>query len=411
MTQSAYASSLAEQADVRQAVDSASREVLEQLDGRTADLVFAFFTPTHARSAAQLSASLREQIGCRHLVGCTAEWVAGGGRELEDAPGLSVWAASMPGAEIVPFHVTFERTPDGVLCNGVPPAAAEPAAPPGQVVDSGRSTAPRGGDPREPAALFLLADPFTTAADAFLTHLADEHPQVPCWGGMASGARQPGQNVLLLGDSCLDTGGVGILIRGGPPIQSLVSQGCRPVGKPFIVTKSDRNAIFELGGLPALKRLQEIFAESTEEEQALMRGGLHLGIVLNEYQERFSRGDFLIANVLGADHGSGALGVGAAVRTGQTVQFHVRDASTAHEDLTQLLQHAQGGGRRPRAALMFTCNGRGTRLFSQPNHDASAIQEICGPIPLAGFCAQGELGPVAGQNHVHGFTASVALFG
>jgi small ligand-binding sensory domain FIST len=93
------------------------------------------------------------------------------------------------------------------------------------------------------------------------------------------------------------------------------------------------------------------------------------------------------------------------------VQFHIRDADAADEDLRQLLamQREKRSGV-PGGALLFSCNGRGTRLFSKPNHDAGVIQDLCGPLPLAGFFAQGELGPVGGRNYIHGFTASVALF-
>jgi small ligand-binding sensory domain FIST len=118
-----------------------------------------------------------------------------------------------------------------------------------------------------------------------------------------------------------------------------------------------------------------------------------------------------VRNVLGIDRDSGALAITERVRVGQTVQFHVRDAATADEDLHALLQldvHAHD--KRPAAALVFSCNGRGSRLFPEPNHDARTVRAEAGDIPLAGFFAQGELGPVGGENFIHGFTASVALF-
>jgi small ligand-binding sensory domain FIST len=133
--------------------------------------------------------------------------------------------------------------------------------------------------------------------------------------------------------------------------------------------------------------------------------------VLNEYQDQFQRGDFLVRNVLGLDRDSGALGITERVRVGQTVQFHVRDADTADEDLHELLKlHVCSHEKRPGGAILFTCNGRGSRLFKQPDHDAQTIRAEIGDVPLAGFFAAGELGPVGGQNFIHGFTASVVLF-
>jgi small ligand-binding sensory domain FIST len=179
----------------------------------------------------------------------------------------------------------------------------------------------------------------------------------------------------------------------------------------MVITRAEDNIIFELGGKPPMQQLKDLWETLTPDEQRLFQQGLHVGRVLNEYRGDFQRGDFLVRNVLGLDRTSGALAITERVRVGQTVQFHVRDAATADEDLHALLQldlHAHD--KRPAAALLFTCNGRGTRLFDRPNHDAAALRAEAGEIPTAGFFAQGELGPVGGQNFIHGFTASVALF-
>jgi small ligand-binding sensory domain FIST len=179
----------------------------------------------------------------------------------------------------------------------------------------------------------------------------------------------------------------------------------------MVITKAEENIILELGGRPPLAHLQELWQSLTPHEQQLFQQGLHVGRVINEYRGDFQRGDFLVRNVLGLIRDSGALAVGERVRVGQTVQFHVRDAETADEDLRSLLQLDLGAHeKRPAAALLFSCNGRGTRFFSRPDHDAGAIRTEAGTIPVAGFFAQGELGPVGGQNFIHGFTASVALF-
>ena len=177
------------------------------------------------------------------------------------------------------------------------------------------------------------------------------------------------------------------------------------MGTPLSITRAERNFVHELAGQPALARLQEIVNTATENDRRLMREGLHLGLVVDEHRLDFERGDFLVRNLLGADQSTGSLAVGEVVDVGQTVQFHVRDAEAADEDLRQLLEGVAGDG-----ALMFTCNGRGTNLFSKPGHDASVIEELLGSVPLSGaFCA-GEIGPVGGRNFLHGFTASVAVF-
>jgi small ligand-binding sensory domain FIST len=228
---------------------------------------------------------------------------------------------------------------------------------------------------------------------------------------MASGIRGAGQCRLLLDDAVLDQGAAGVLLQGPVGLRSIVSQGCRPIGRHMIVTKAEDNIILELGGRPPLEQLQELWQSLSAAEQQLFQRGLHIGRVLNEYRGDFQRGDFLVRNVLGLDRSTGAMAVGDRVRVGQTVQFHVRDAETADEDLRALLQlDLNAHEKRPGAALVFSCNGRGTHLFPQPHHDARTVRGEAGPIPLAGFFAMGELGPVGGQNCQHGFTASVALF-
>jgi small ligand-binding sensory domain FIST len=189
------------------------------------------------------------------------------------------------------------------------------------------------------------------------------------------------------------------------PVRPIVSQGCRPIGKPLTVTRADRNLVYELAGQPAMTRLQELLDHASEHDRELMRRGLHVGLVVDEHKLDFARGDFLVRNVLGADRRTGALAVGERVDVGTTLQFHVRDADAADDDLREMLTDVSAD-----AALLFTCNGRGTHLFPAADHDAGAMVEMLGDIPLAGaFCA-GEIGPVGGRNFLHGFTASVAVF-
>jgi small ligand-binding sensory domain FIST len=205
----------------------------------------------------------------------------------------------------------------------------------------------------------------------------------------------------------VDEGAVGVFVDGGIEVRTIVSQGCRPIGRPYVVTRAEGNLIAELGGKPAIERLQELASAASEEERELLRSGLHVGLVVDEHKAEFERGDFLVRNLLGADESSGALAVGEHVSVGQTVQFHVRDAGAADEDLRELLT---GVDVDADAALLFTCNGRGRHLFTVPDHDAGMVEKLLGPIPLAGaFCA-GEIGPVGGRNFLHGFTASLALF-
>jgi small ligand-binding sensory domain FIST len=222
---------------------------------------------------------------------------------------------------------------------------------------------------------------------------------------MASAARGPGGNRLVLDGLVVDDGAVGALLPAGALVTTVVSQGCRPIGDPMTVTRSEGQVVYELAGRPALERLVELLGSLSEEERALAQQGIHLGHVIDEHKAEFGRGDFLIRNVLGGDREAGAIAVGDDVELGATVQFQVRDAASADEDLRELLagEHASG-------ALVFTCNGRGIRLFGEPDHDAEVVDaHVEGGATAGMFCA-GEVGPVGGRSFLHGFTASVLLF-
>jgi small ligand-binding sensory domain FIST len=289
------------------------------------------------------------------------------------------------------MHLEYSETPEGSTFVGWPDALPQ--------------RWPEG------SALLLVADPFSFAVDALLARLNEDQPGARILGGMASGGMGPGRNRLLLGRRELRHGAAAVLVHGAVRVESVVSQGCRPIGQHFVVTKAQGNVIEELGGKPALERLQEVFQDLAPEDQALVQSGLHVGRVINVYQDQFRRGDFLVRNVVGADPRTGAIAIGDFVRPGQTVQFHVRDAATADEDLRELLVRVRAADQAaPRGALLFTCNGRGSRLFGMPDHDAALVRECLGEIPLAGFFAQGEVGPIGGSNFLHGFTASLALF-
>jgi small ligand-binding sensory domain FIST len=383
-----FAAALSLEANGPRALDAVCRECRQRLDGPP-DLAVLFLSADRTDLAVAMGPQATALLETENLLGCTAESVVGGDCEIEAETAVSLWVARLPETTVTTVALTFESTPDGGSILGWPDALL--------------------GDWPAGSSLLALGEPFSFPADYFLERMNEDRPGVPVLGGMASGGTSPGQNRLLLGSKCLKQGAVAAILQGGPPVRSLVSQGCRPIGEPFVITKAERNVIHELGGLPAFERLREIFEVSPNRDKILMQQGLHVGRVVSEYLERFEQGDFLIRNVIGADGQAGAVVIGDYARVGQTVQFHVRDESTADAELRQLLaaernRHAAG------AALLFTCNGRGTRLFSQPHHDASVIQEALGEIPLAGLFAQGEMGPVGGRNFLHGFTASVALF-
>jgi small ligand-binding sensory domain FIST len=377
-----FASALSAHPLTAHAVGEVTGQILESLGDRP-DLVLAFVTPPHAGALEDVVNAIDEVLHPLALVGCAAESIVGPHREIEHEAAVSLFAARI-----------------GPLLPMVLEAADDP----------GGSGFALQGWPQEiafaPQALLLVSDPYSFPTESFLSWMNERFPGLPVVGGMASAARGPGGNRLALGRRVRTHGAVGVLLGPGVDLTTVVSQGCRPFGQPLVVTKAEGNIIFELAGKPALERLvTQAHLELTSADVKLLEsGGLHLGRVIDEQRETFSRGDFLIRNVLGADRRNGAVAIGDHVPVGTTVQFHLRDAATADEDLRCMLE-----GRQADGALLFTCNGRGTHLFEERDHDVGALAAQLGPVPVAGYFAAGELGPVGARNFVHGLTASVTL--
>ena len=364
-----------------QATGEVVGRVLESL-GEAPDLAVVFVTAPHAGVLEDIAKTVRTVLRPQTLLGATAISVLGGDHEVEEQPAIALWAGRF-GAAPSPVRLDVS-TSAGITIAGL-----------------GHDLV---GDDRE-RTLVLLADPFSLPVDAFLDAAPETYPGLRVIGGLASAARGPGGNRLILDGEQFSDGAVGALLPPLDALHAVVSQGCRPIGTPMTVTKSEGRVIYELAGRPALERLVELLENLDPDERQLAQRGIHLGRVIDEHKVEFDRGDFLIRTVLGGDRDVGAIAVGDEVEIGATVQFQVRDAESADHDLRELM-----AGHRASGALVFTCNGRGTHLFGRPDHDAEVINaHVEGGATAGMFCA-GEVGPIGDRSFLHGFTASVLLF-
>jgi small ligand-binding sensory domain FIST len=362
----------------------AAGEALAAL-GDAPSLAVLFASAHFLGSAETLVAAVAAQTGPLPLIGCVAEAVAGRAREVESEPAVSLWLAADLGP-VETFAMDFVRTPSGGAYGGY-------RFRPGSGVH------------------LMVCDPFTFPPGDLLAHLNSHVAGTLLMGGMASGGLERRQNRLFLDSRVRDHGAVGVHLPEAE-VHPLVSQGCRPVGEPYTVTRAEGAVVYELGGRPPLARLRELAATLPGRDRELLARGVQVGMVIDEYRAELGPGDFLIRGIAAADDESGAIAVGSEVQVGQTLQFHVRDAASADEDLRVNLERAAAalGARGAAGGLLFTCNGRGSRLFGQPSHDAGLLAKVLGDIPAAGFFCAGELGPVGGNNYLHAFTASIALF-
>ena len=376
-----FAAALSEHPLPTHAVGEVVGDVLERL-GEPPDLALLFVSGRHTGVLEEIAGAVRELLAPGWLAGCTTGTVVGGDRRKGGGPqGHGRLVLHLP---VAAYRLAVLPAEGGMAVTGFPR---------------------RDELPLDASAILLLGDPYTFPTAELLAGLreqADVH--LPVIGGLASAGRAPGGNRLVLDGDVFSDGAVAVVV-GGVEVEAVVSQGCRRIGDPMAVTSGEGSIVRELAGRPALDRVQEVLGSLPAADLALARQGLHLGRVVDEHKAEYGPGDFLIRNVLGADRENGAVAVGDEVDLGATVQLQVRDATSADEELRRLL-----AGRASDAALLFTCNGRGTHLFGVPDHDAGVLADALDRVPVAGMSCAGEIGPVGGRSFLHGFTASIALF-
>ncbi|HLF04407.1 MAG TPA: FIST N-terminal domain-containing protein [Dehalococcoidia bacterium] len=388
-----WASALSEQTPLSRAIEECTGSIRQALGRAPSDLV-ALFVSHHYRAEFDLVPSLvRQHLGPALVFGCSGGGIIGNGMEVEQRPAVSLTAASLPGVTLAGFHLAGDSLPD---LDAAPQSWEE-------LVQTTAGQSPH---------FILLADPFSFPVQNLLLGLDYAFARSAKIGGLASGGHQQGENALFLGDQVHRSGAIGVALQGNITVDTVVAQGCRPIGKPMRITRCQRNLLQELDGEAPLAVLRDMFQRLGQRDQELMRHSLFLGVVMDEFIEAPKQGDFLIRNVVGMDARSGVMAIGELLKEGQLVQFHLRDAQTSAEDLTAVLDRYVGDNRENQAqgALLFSCLGRGQYLYGRPNHDTELFRGRLGAVPLGGFFCNGEIGPVSGTTFLHGYTSSFGIF-
>ena len=389
-----WASAVSQKSSLEETVQECAQSLASALrELGPPDLAFLFISPHFSPAFPRAGELVKQTLETQVLVGCSAGGVIGAGREVERSPALSLTCAWLPGVEVRPFYVTDDALPD---------LDARPKAWHDLV----------GVSPEQNPPFVILADPFSIRVDNFIAALDYAFPKSVKVGGLASGAHQPGINALYLNKEVYREGLVGVALLGNLAVDIVVAQGCRPIGKPMTVTHCQGQLLLALDSQPPLHVLQEIYETLPPRDQALVQTSLFLGIVMDPSKESFQRGDFLIRNIIEAEMEEGTLAIGTNLRPGQIVQFHLRDAETSAEDLRQMLARYAGekGAGSAAGALLFSCLGRGTHLYGRSNHDTELFKKEVSDIPVGGFFCNGEIGPVAGNTYLHGYTSCFGIF-
>jgi small ligand-binding sensory domain FIST len=388
-----WTSALSEQLVLDDAIAECGVAIKNSIGDETLDLAVAFISPHYEESYERVADLMAQTLGAKHVFGCSGGGVIGNGLEVEQRAGISITAAVLPNVDIKPFHLEV---------NGLPDLDASP--------DKWEDLIGVQAD-KDPH-FVMLADPYSFPVQDLLMGMDYAYPNATKIGGLASGASRQGGNALFLDDQVLRTGAIGLALDGNITVDTVVAQGCRPIGSPMRISKSDRNMLLELDGQAPMEVLRNMMQVLPERDQELIRHSLFLGVVTDELIENPAQGDFLVRNVVGMDQSTGGLAIGEMLKEGQLVQFHLRDAETSTDDLQAVLTRYADEHRENDipGALLFSCLGRGQYLYGRANHDTDMFRDKLGDVPLGGFFCNGEIGPVSGTTFLHGYTSSFGLF-
>jgi small ligand-binding sensory domain FIST len=388
-----WASHLSTQNNIEACVDESVEAILSQMDGKSVDLTIIFVSPQFKDKYKDIPKLIRDRISSRHFLGCSGGGIIGGGKEAEQQAAFSITCANLPDVEIQGIHTDTMKLPD-------------------------QDTAPSvwrewlGVDVEKNPSFIFLADPFSFQGEEFLAGVDFAYPNSSKVGGLASGAQAQGGNALYLNDKIHNNGLIGLALSGNIGMDTIVAQGCRPIGEPVKVSKCDGTLLTGMDGQPPLELLQSVYEGLDENDKSLVQTSLFLGIEMDPLKDNPQQGDFLIRNIMGVEREIGGIHVGTLLREGQLVQFHLRDKAMSAEDLKLMLTRykANKNFKNTSGALLFSCLGRGQYLYGKPNHDADMFRDHIGDIPLGGFFCNGEIGPVGKTTFLHGYTSSFGIF-
>lgn len=378
-------------------VEQIRKDMAKEFGRSKADLAMLFISATYRDQLIDSWSSLRKEIPAKLVLGCTAGGVIGDGQEIEEEAAVSLISCKSPGVEISPFHVHQPNLPT------------------------------RDGSPRlwhelmkihpdENPHFIILSDPFSFDAEHFIEGLDFGYPKAAKIGGLASGGTQPNENLLLFNERAYHQGAIGVVMSGDIAVDTVVAQGCRPIGEALTITEADGQILLSVNNQRPIKYLSALFEKLNERDRELLKTSLFFGISMDPLNAAPKQGDFLIRNIMGLNMEEGIIAIGATLRPGQTVQFHLRDSETSHDDLNLMLANSKPdrfkdlSAQKNAGALLFSCLGRGHRLYGKPHHDSHLFRSVLGEMPVAGFFCNGEIGPVRGRTYLHGYTSSFGVF-
>ncbi|MGB7414368.1 MAG: FIST N-terminal domain-containing protein [Thermosynechococcaceae cyanobacterium] len=406
-----WVSALSTRPSLEAALDDVIGQAQQSLN-TPADLAILFISTSFSSEYPRLLPLLQERLNVPHVIGCGGNGIIGQAfgttSEIEEEPALALTLAHLPGVKLQTFQFMSEDLPD-------------PDSSPDRWVDLMQV------DPADQPNFILLADAASTKINDLLQGLDYAYPGAVKIGGLTSGPNLSDGSGLFCDRKLYREGAIGVALSGDIQVDTIVAQGCRPVGQPYRVTDAERNVMLQVEEqlartdpeqLPEtgkeqtpLEALQSVVDKLDDDDRELAQHALSVGIVRNEFKQELEPGDFLIRNLIGVDPRIGAVAIGDRIRPGQRIQFHLRDAEASAEDLEALLKkYLRAGHAAPAGVLLFDCLGRGEAFYDQADFDSDLFHRYIKNIPMTGFFCNGEIGPIGGTTFLHGYTAAFGIF-
>jgi hypothetical protein len=171
-----------------------------------------------------------------------------------------------------------------------------------------------------------------------------------------------------------------------------VTGGWRPFGPDRLITRSQRNVVYEFDGRPALA----LYKQYLGEHAAGLPASGHLFPLELHNPERKSR---VLRALLAVDEKEQSITYASDVPQGCYARFmmgQIEDlVSGAHKAAKANLETLEG--HRPGLSLIVSCAGRSHILSQRIEEEVEAIRDVFGEqTALTGFYSYGEIGPPEG---------------
>lgn len=251
----------------------------------------------------------------------------------------------------------------------------------------------------------MLTDPLNAGVSNIDSGIAEVLGEAFPLIGAASAAHSKRRTTFQFCNGEVATDSVVLLLFSGPVSFSFGIQGGHaPICGKAVVTEVDKNVLYKIGAEPAINYFRRYIGD---------KYGLFMNYCLAVFEE--GREGFYVRSAPFYDLEKGTVTLNGIVSKGSMVQIGTSDkdvcVSSCQASIKSALENYPG--KKPSAALCFSCAGRKMILGTEVIKEVNTIKELIGDIPYCGFYAYGEFSPMrrGSKSLFHGTTFVTLLIG